>query len=167
MRRLACWAIVADGEPTIRTPKDGSIRAVLGGTSNSVGSLPHNLRKVQDLRAVERRGGLAVVVCVIGGLAIVPLVGDGIGSDGSSIPAGDGVRVAGRIDVLAIAAIALVHVMSEDTLGSGGGSVSSKLLVPGKVRRRVVGTMQVMVVKHGILVACGCGSGRGDWRRAR
>ena len=108
---------------------------------------------MQDLRAAERRGGVAVVGCVVRGLATVPLGADGIGSDRRRIPSGDGVRVAGRIDVLAIVASALRHVMGEDTLSSGRGSVPGKRIVPAKVRGRVVRTVQVVVVKYGILVA--------------
>jgi hypothetical protein len=105
---LTFRTVVADAEPSVRATEDGSVWAVLGGASNGLGALPHNLGEVEVLGAAHGWAGLAVEGLEVVDLAIVPAVGDRIRNDRGLTPALDGVGVTGRIDVLAVASVALV-----------------------------------------------------------
>lgn len=100
--------VVADGEPSVRATENGVVWAVLGGASNGLGAVPHDLGEVEELRAAHGWARVVVVGVVVVDLSIVPLGGDSIRSHRGAGPVGDGVRVASSINVLAVTTSTLV-----------------------------------------------------------
>lgn len=160
---VARGVVVADGVPR-RKAKDGAGIALNGSASQLGGGLPDNLGEVAP--GVEVRASRGVVRAVEGPvhhLVVVPLVSDAGGSS-LDLLAADVARGTPRSKVLTIAAVALVHVVSEDAALGGVLGILGQGVVPLKGGSRVVETVDVVLVENGALVV---GAGLGLGRRLR
>ena len=115
-----------------------------------MGILPDDLGEVEVFTTGRGRGvGLAVEAGFEEvDLAVVPLFGD---ADSAGIVLLT-VHVTSRAvggNVLTIVTTSLVHIMGEDAGISSVESPLSKFAVPGNIRRRVVATMNVVLVYDG------------------
>jgi hypothetical protein len=126
-------------------------RAVLSGTSDFGGSLPHELREVTPLLKLAHVGaGLAVEVGVVANFAVV----EELGNDSRDVV---GLDTGGN--VLTVATAVDIHAVSIDASRSNDGGGVGEGIVPDKGRCRVVGTVDIVVSKDTLLVGGGLASG--------
>jgi hypothetical protein len=192
-------AVVADGEPRAHIAVDGAGRAVLRGAANFGRGDPDDLGEVTPTIKVGHVG-VAFAVAVgreLPDLAVVPQVSDGLGDNLGGINAGNVARGAVDSNVLAVRASGStggprgrlvqsttvktikigrvwghVQIVGVHARGGDGGGVAGQVAVPARGRRRVVGTVQVVVVdssaaKVGRLRVGGGGSRGGSSSRRR
>ena len=129
-------------------------RAVLSGTADLGGTLPHELREVTPLLEVGHvRVGLAVEVGVVANFAVV----EQLSNDSRNVV---GLDTSG--DVLTVVTTVNIHAVGVDAGGGNLGGSRGELRVPLKGRSRVVGTVDVVVVDNALLVSGGLASGSGN-----
>jgi hypothetical protein len=132
--KVARRSVVADSVPRLQA-ENGTGRAFDRGAAELGGALPHNLGEVAPVKEVGagRRVVRAIEAPVVD-LTVVPLGGNSaLGK--CDLLGGDVAAVTGGSQVLAVTAVALVHVMLEHTaLGSVEG-VLGKSRVPSQIRR--------------------------------